>query len=187
MPGMESSDQRVAPTPGRRFSARTDPPRSKARARRWWAIRSSTVLIFMAVALCFLVIWHRDRNLARRLLASLDPVVKELQVKTDALGVLPAYVPDPAPIGQARFSFAYTFSADERQFAIDSGEPCIMAYTSLIRLLLHRDGRCVICHHKGQIRAVWMAESDFQRQMLRQNQLVEQFQARRRSEPVRLP
>ena len=113
--------------------------------------------------------------------------MKELQDKTNSLGVVPAYVPRPSPIGQARFGFAHTFSADERQFAIDSGKPCIIAYTQRVRLLLHRDGRCVIYHEKGQISAVWITEGDFVKRMLQQDQLMEEFQAERRSRPVELP
>lgn len=186
MPGTEPSDQRPVRTRGRRLPG-ADPPRSKARARRWWAIRSSTALILLAAALCLFVIWNRDRNIARRLLVSLDPVVRELQAKTNTLGVVPAYIPGPAPIGQSKFGFAHTFSADERQFAIESGEPCIIAYTSPARLLLHRNGRCVIYHDKGQILAVWLTEGDFHKRILRQDQLIEEFQAQRRSRPIELP
>jgi len=187
MPGMESSDQRIIRTPERRLPAGTGLPRGKARARRWWAIRSSTALVLLAAVLCLFVIWNRDRSVARRLLATLEPVARELQRQTNTFGVIPAHVPDPPPVGQSRFGFAHTFSADERQFAIDSGKPCIIAYTQSVRLLLHRDGRCVIYHENGQISAVWMTEDDFAERILQQDRLVEEFQAERRSRPVQLP
>jgi hypothetical protein len=137
--------------------------------------------------LCLFVIWSRDRNTATLFMKMMEPVVKELQDKTTSLGVIPAHIPEPPPIGRARVTFSYTYGAEERYFAINSDEPCIIAHTAKVSRYLLPKGHGVIIYHKGQVSAVWLTESEFSKQWEQQRRRLEEFQAKMRSRPVELP
>jgi len=174
-------------TSGRRLPTGERLPASRTQAKRWWAIRSSSILVFAAVGLCLFVIWNRDRNTVTLYMKMMEPVVKELQDKTTSLGVIPAHIPEPPPIGRARVAFSYTFAAEERYFAIRSDEPCIIAHTAPVPRFLLQKGRGVIIYHKGSVSAAWLTESEFSRRWEQQRRRLEEFQAQMRSRPVELP
>ena len=187
MAAIEPFGPSATPTSGRRRPAGQAPARSQTHAKRWWAIRSSSILVFAAVGLCLFVIWNRDRSTVALLMKMMEPVVKELQDRTTSLGVIPAHIPEPPAIGPARVGFSYTYGVEERHFAINSDEPCIIAYTAPIARFLLQKGRGVIIYHQGKVSAAWMTESEFSRRWEQQRRRLEEFQAKIRSRPVELP
>jgi hypothetical protein len=187
MSGTDVFGHGTTPRPRGRSAATEAASGGRMRVKRWWAIRSSSMLIFAAVILCLFVIWNRDRNAVEQYLRFLDPVVKDLQARTTALGVVPAGIPDPKTGGKTVYAFEYKFGPEERQYAIRSADPVIIAYTPPVRRLLHRSGRCVIIHEKGRILAAWLTLGEFDERWAQQQQRLREFQAALRSSPVELP
>ena len=187
MSTMEPYRPSTTPSSGRRLPTGELRSGSRTHAKRRWAIRSSSILVFAAVGLCLFVIWNRDRNTVTLCMKMMDPIVKDLQAKTTSLGVIPARIPDPQPIGRARVTFSHTYDTEERYFATKSDEPSIIAHTATIPRFLLRKGRCVIVYHKGNVSAAWLTESEFARRWEQQRRRMEEFQAKMRSRPVELP
>lgn len=187
MPGTEPSGHGEAPVSWDRAPIPGHRSGEKVRAKRRWALRSSTSLVLAAIILCVFIVWNRDRNTVKQYLRLMEPVVRDLQRRTDSLGVVPAQIPDPQATGRSTIAFLYKFGPDERYFAINTPEPSIIAYTPVIRLLLGGDGRCAIIHEKGKIRCEWLKENGFVSQWDRQRHRMEEFQAQLRSRPVELP
>jgi len=187
MSGTDPFGHNMTPRPRGRSAVIERPSGGKTRVKRWWAVRSSSMLILAAVILCLFVIWNRDRNVVEQYLRFLDPVVKDLQAKTTALGVVPAGIPDPQSSRKTIYTFEYRFGPEERHYASNSSDPVIIAYTPMIPQLLHRRGRCVIIHEQGRIRAAWMTAGEFDKQWKQQQERLAEFQAKMRARPVELP
>lgn len=172
------------PTSERPFS-RASAVQSNApvlQARRRWVFRSTALLTLAAVALCFFVAWRRDVTTIQGHLDIVSKVVAELQEQTKAFGRLPAELPHA---GEERFRY-YASDAD-RYFAAQSQEPVIIAATVPIELVLLTQGRVVIIYDRGRVSAQWLTESEYESMWADQQRAIEEFERKRKAQPIRLP
>lgn len=153
----------------------------RVRARRFWAIRSSLLLVTSAVLLCIFVMWRRDSFDRNLMLQDLRTRVAALQAQIDELGVLPASLPP-----QLEDLPSYANAAD-RFFALNSETPTVIGFTRPRSLMLRQDGRCVILYKRGQVSVVWVTESEFRRQIREQQERMTAFEKERHARPPELP
>jgi hypothetical protein len=138
------------------------------------------MLCLTAVVLCLFVIWGRDQSTASAILKLLEPAVKDLGERRNALGVLPASLP------QLGIKVPYASNA-ERFYAMNSKEPVIIAYTAPVNQLLRQNGRGIIIYQNGKVWSEWISEGEFLRRLHAQQRSMEAFEASVRSRPPELP
>lgn len=155
---------------------------SKARARRWWAIRSTILLAASAVGLCVFVTWRRDCLTIQALLQNVRQPVAVLQSRVDELGALPAVL----PADLSRVFPSYADSAD-RFFAAKSGGPAIVAAGPIVRLILRKDGRYIVVYDHGKLSSEWASMPQFDARIRDQIERTRLFEQERQSRPPELP
>jgi hypothetical protein len=151
-------------------------------ARRRWVFRTTTLLALTAVALCFFVAWRRDQMIISSRLQMLAGPVAQLQAEVNQLGWLPALPPE-----MSHEAFTYYVSDADRHYVSQTSDPVIVAVTAPVRLVLVEDGQAVIVYHKGKLEAKWMTVSRFERAWDQQQKRVEEFEHRRKAQPIVLP
>lgn len=155
---------------------------SKARARRRWVIRTTVTLTLTAALLFLFVTWRRDQMTIESSLRKFNDPVKVLQNKVDTLKTLPALLPElKEPMG------AYYASDAERQYAMHTTEPTIIAVGKPIHLILLKDGQCVIIYHQGKVSSKWMPTAEFYHDWRIQEQKLTAFEKELFSKPPVLP
>jgi len=108
--------------------------------------------------------------------------VAELQAQTQAFGLLPAELPQPGKGG-----FRYYASDADRYYAAQTREPTIVGASVPIQLVLLRNGRVVIIHDQGRVSAKWLPESEYESLWTDQESRIEEFERKRKAQPIQLP
>ena len=156
---------------------------SKVRARRRQVFRTIILLGLSAAMLCGFVIWRRDSLLVKSALenAEKEPV-SALQAKIDALGLLPASIPETHR-GSLQ---SYAGDAD-RFYAMNADEPVIVGVSSPVTLILRPNGRYVIIYDKGKVHAEWLSLRDYDKAVEAQMARMKLFEDKRQARPPVLP
>lgn len=151
-------------------------------ARRRWVFRTTTLLAMTAVALCFFVAWRRDQSVISTRLQMLAGPVAQLQAQVEQIGRLPAQPPE-----MAHEAFTYYLSDADRHYVSQTSDPAIVAVTAPVQLVLMEDGRAVIVYHQGKLEAAWMTVSRFDKVWDQQQKQLNEFEQRRKAQPIVLP
>ncbi|MBI4579802.1 MAG: hypothetical protein HY718_08875 [Planctomycetes bacterium] len=155
---------------------------SRASARRRWIVRTGLMLGVSAIVLVVLVVGRRDRMAIDEAVRAMDRPVAALQAEIDALGQLPARMPEVP----SRVAIAYA-SDLMREYARTATEPVIVASTARRALILQRDGNAVVIYHEGKVRQEWWSRERFINAWQAQEARIKNWEQERRSQPPRLP
>jgi hypothetical protein len=140
----------------------------------------------MLIALCAVIVWQRDtvrlQEMERRMR---EEFARPLQAEVDRLGRLPPAFPQhpgrPDAGGWARM---YPNSDNIRILRGAEG-PVLVGNSPPVHLFLRSDGYLAVVYDKGRVRVQWMDTSEFERQIRRQSDwLQERLDAIRRQTPV---
>jgi len=178
----ETRSARIPPPLATRSPAEQRAATASVIARRRWAFRTTVMLSITAVALCFFVAWRRDRTVVQTQLDLLAQVVAKLQPQVDQLGLLPASL--PKELGEL---LSYYANDADRYYASQTSDPVIVAATPRVPLILMGEGRAAIIFHNGKMKVEWMNSHQFDTTWADQEQRIEQFEKKRRAQPIILP
>jgi hypothetical protein len=172
----------VSPSPPSSLPIDQRVTRSKARTRKHSILRTALLLLVTALVICFSLIWRAETARVRAIQASLDAPISAIQARFDELGFLPATLD-----AQSLRTFESYAGYSDRFYAINSGEPAIIATTGSVPLLLRPNGRYVVVFHHGKLHTEWLTTAQYRDAMQNQLDSMHAFEERLRSRPPELP
>lgn len=155
---------------------------SQAVHRRRWILRSSILLLVSAGLITFLVMKRRDDMAVRGLLRSLDKSVLALQAQVDALGQLPARLPET----NTTLQIAYATDA-QRAYAREADRPVIIATTPWLGRVTASEGAGVILYEHGKVWREWWTRPRLLGEWRAQEDRIRAFDRERREAVPVLP
>ena len=154
---------------------------TKVNLRRRWILRSSLTLLVTSAVLVLLVFLRADRTVIHEVLKSLDHSVRGLQTEIDALGQLPAVLPEAT-----RGDLAYA-SPLVREYARQASESVIVASTASRSLVMQSNGNGVIIYQGQKVRREWVSGRQFLSAWQAQEARIKKWNQERRSAAPILP